>query len=68
MLLVVVWPWYWPEGSHNCQRLKAMEIMAARRSLSRPFNMGFTGPLWDFTGPLWDLLRHYGLCCTCHIA
>ena len=34
----VVWPWYWPEGSHNVLRVKA--IMAVLRSMPRPYYQG----------------------------
>ena len=33
---IVVWPWYWLEGSHNGPRPKAEVIMGARRSIPWP--------------------------------
>ena len=35
-LFVVIWPWYWPDGSHNGPRPSV--IMAAQRSIPRPYH------------------------------
>ena len=74
MMLVVVWPWYWPEGSHKGrgslwvpegQYTKAIPLQATINLfinwlLDLTLIPRFKQAIMGFTRPLWMLLGHYG--------
>ena len=64
----MVWPWYWPEGSHNSPRQKAEgHYGCPKRQLASKLNLDYKVNQ-AIMGLNMDLLGHYGLCFTSHIA
>ena len=44
-MIVVVWPWYWPEGSHNGRGRKPYLLIHLDFRFIQDI-MGITRPLW----------------------